>query len=76
MPKLPACKPATVLRALLRAGFRIHHQTGSHVQLRHPSRSNLRVTIPSHTRFDLPPHIIASILKQASLSREEFLNLL
>jgi predicted RNA binding protein YcfA (HicA-like mRNA interferase family) len=37
---------------------------------------NLRVTIPYHTRFDLPPSIIQSILKQAGLSKEDFFKLL
>ena len=35
MPKLPRISAKKVLRALLRAGFYIHHQTGSHVNLRH-----------------------------------------
>jgi len=29
-PDLPVLKPRKVLRALLRAGFVIHHQTGNH----------------------------------------------
>jgi len=76
MTKLPALKPKKVLKALLRAGFYIHHQTGSHVQLRHPQKLHLRVTIPYHSKFDLPPSVINSILKQAEISKEEFLKLL
>ncbi len=76
MTKLPALKPKKVLKALLRAGFYVHHQTGSHVQLRHSQKSHLRVTIPYHSRFDLPPSVINSILKQAEISKEEFLKLL
>lgn len=73
MPKL---KPKTVLSALLRAGFFIYHQRGSHVQLRHPERPRVRVTIPFHTNFDLPPEIISSIIRQAELARDEFIQLL
>jgi len=76
MTKLPALRPKKVLKALLRAGFYVHHQTGSHVQLRHSQKSHLRVTIPYHSRFDLPPSVINSILKQAEISKEEFLKLL
>jgi len=76
MSKLPALKPKKVLKALLRAGFYIHHQTGSHVQLRHLEKPYLRVTVPYHSRFDLPPSVINSILKQAGLSKKEFLKLL
>lgn len=75
-PRLPVLKPKEVLRALLKAGFAIHHQTGSHVQLRHPERPHLRVTVPRHDRFDLPPHVLKSILRQAELPFEEFLEYL
>ena len=76
MTKLPALKPKKVLKALLRAGFYVHHQTGSHVQLRHSQKSHLRVTIPYHSKFDLPSSVINSILKQTEISKEEFLKLL
>jgi predicted RNA binding protein YcfA (HicA-like mRNA interferase family) len=72
-PRLPVLKPKEVLRALLKGGFEIHHQTGSHVQLRHPEKIHLRVTVPRHDRFDLPPQVPKSILRQAELTLEEFL---
>ena len=75
-PDLPVLKPRKVLRALLRAGFVIHHQTGSHAQLRHPGKPHLRVTVPRHDRFDLPKPILRSILRQAEITVEEFLDLL
>ncbi len=75
MSKLPALKPREVLKALLRVGFYIHHHTGGHAQLRHQTKTHLRVTIPQHAQFDLPPFVIASIIKQAELSRDEFLGL-
>ena len=76
MSKLPALKPKKVLKVLLRAGFYIDHQRGSHIQLRHRQKEHLRVTIPYHTRFDLPPSVIKSILEQAEISKDEFLKLL
>ena len=74
--KLPILKPRDVLRALLKAGFEIHHQKGSHVQLRHPGRAHLRVTIPRHDRFDLPTPVLKNILRQAEMTVEEFLKYL
>lgn len=71
--ELPVLKPRQVLRALERAGFVVHHQTGSHAQLRHPVKTHLRVTVPRHDRFDLPKAVLRSILRQAELSVEEFL---
>jgi len=75
-PGLPVLKPRQVLRALLRAGFIVHHQTGSHAQLRHPGKPHLRVTVPRHDRFDLPVFVLRNILRQAELTVEQFLNLL
>ena len=75
-PGLPVLKPRQVLRALLRAGFIIHHQTGSLAQLRHPAKPHLRVTVPRHDRFDLPVFVLGNILRQAELTVEQFLNLL
>lgn len=75
-PKLPALRPKQVVAALLRAGFYVHHQRGSHARLLHPSRPELRVTVPIHNK-DLPPSLLKHrILKQAGISEEEFLKLL
>jgi predicted RNA binding protein YcfA (HicA-like mRNA interferase family) len=75
-PRLPVLKPKQVIRALLRAGFAVHHQVGSHAQLRHTEKPHLRVTVPRHDRFDLPPPVLKSILRQAELTVEEFLKYL
>lgn len=72
---LPALKPKEVLQALLKAGFYIHHQTGSHARLFHRERADLRVTIPIHSK-DLPMGTLHRILKQAGLTVEEFKKLL
>ena len=73
--RLPVLKPRQVVHALERAGFYVHHQTGSHARLLHRSRKELRVTVPIHTK-DLPPTLLKRILKQASLTAEEFLEIL
>ena len=73
--KLPVLKAREVVAALLRGGFYVHHQTGSHARLFHRSRLELRVTVPIHAK-DLPPVLLKRILRQADLTDEEFLNLL
>jgi len=35
-----------------------------------------RLTIPYHKRFDLPKHIVKSIVRQAGLTNKEFFDLL
>jgi predicted RNA binding protein YcfA (HicA-like mRNA interferase family) len=75
-PKLPVLKPREVIAALLRAGFYVHHQKGSHARLLHRTRLDLHVTIPIHSK-DIPPSLLKHrILKQANLSDAEFLELL
>lgn len=73
MAKLPILKPKEVLRLLLRAGFYVHHQTGSHARLFHLTRTN-RVTVPIHPG-DLPAFVVMSIIRQAGMTKEELLSL-
>jgi predicted RNA binding protein YcfA (HicA-like mRNA interferase family) len=72
---LGSLKPREVIRALEKAGFYIHQVSGSHVQMKHKDKPG-RVTIPSHGHFDLPKHIVKSIIRQAGLTNQEFLDLL
>ncbi|HUU13262.1 MAG TPA: type II toxin-antitoxin system HicA family toxin [Terriglobia bacterium] len=75
MARLPRITAKKVLRALLKAGFYIHHQTGSHVNLRHHTRLHLHVVIPRHGG-DLAPKTLKSIIAQAESSVEEFSQLM
>jgi predicted RNA binding protein YcfA (HicA-like mRNA interferase family) len=72
--KLASLRPREVVRAQ-KAGFFIHETSGSHVHLKHPDKPG-RVTVPYHERFDLPKHIVKSILRQAGLTNREFFRLL
>ena len=74
-PKFANLKPRVVIRALQKGGFVIQEQTGSHVQLKYGGKPG-RVTVPYHERFDLPKHIVKSIVRQAGLSNTEFFKLL
>jgi predicted RNA binding protein YcfA (HicA-like mRNA interferase family) len=74
-PKLPVLKAKEVVRALERASFYVHHQTGSYARLLHSTRTDLRVTIPIHSK-DIPPFLLKRILKQAGLSEEDSVSLL
>jgi len=73
--ELPSLTPKKVIRALERGGFFIHHTTGSHYALRHPTSPSLRAIVPYHTK-DLKRSTLRSIIKQSGLTVEEFLNLL
>jgi predicted RNA binding protein YcfA (HicA-like mRNA interferase family) len=73
--RLPAVKPKEVIRALERAGFFVHHATGSHYILKHPDRPLLRVTVAWHNR-ELKRKTLASIIEQAGYTAGEFVELL
>lgn len=69
--RLPALRPREVLRALEKAGYFIHHSTGSHRILKHPDQPERRITVPFHNR-DLKRGTLRSIIRQAGMTVEEF----
>jgi predicted RNA binding protein YcfA (HicA-like mRNA interferase family) len=75
MPKLPRISAVRVLYALKRVGFYEYFQSGSHIQLRHKEKAVLRVTVPFHQK-DLAPKTLKSIITQAGLTIEEFIELI
>lgn len=74
MPKTPRVTPQQMVRALEKAGFREDRQRGSHLTLRHTAHGR-RATVSMHRRT-LDVGTIHSILKQAGLSVEDFIELL
>lgn len=72
---LPTIRPKLVIRVLERAGFIVRRVSGSHYILKHPNKPTLRVTVPYHNH-DLKRGTLQSIVKQAGLTNEEFLELL
>lgn len=70
-PRLPSLTAKQVLRALERAGFYAHHQSGSHAQLKHHTDRSKRITVPVHPRA-LPRGTLLAIIKQSGLSMNEF----
>ncbi|NIA29100.1 MAG: addiction module toxin, HicA family [Actinobacteria bacterium] len=72
MPELPVVKPRKVINAFEKAGFIKIRTRGSHVQMK---KGNLLVTIPFHNR-DLNKGTLASILRQAQMTVDEFRDLI
>ena len=75
MSILPVLTSAKIIQALLRGGYVVVRQVGSHLQLKHPKDPRILVTVARHGR-DITRGTLASILRQAKLSVEEFLRLL
>jgi predicted RNA binding protein YcfA (HicA-like mRNA interferase family) len=72
--ELPSLKPKELLAALVKAGFEVKRQTGSHVILFKPG-IHRPISIPMHIK-DLPKGTCRAIIRQTSLTLEELLKLL
>ncbi len=68
-PKIPVISPRDMIKALLRAGFFIHRQKGSHVILKRFS-DGCRVVVPNHPG-DLGRKVTAIILSASGLTPED-----
>lgn len=74
-PRQPRISGKDVVVALKRAGFVPVHIEGSHHYLEPPEGGAL-VTVPVHTNKILKPKTLKSIINQAGLSIQEFIELL
>jgi predicted RNA binding protein YcfA (HicA-like mRNA interferase family) len=74
--KLPAVSPDDCIKALQKAGFTISRQRGSHVQMRRDAPPPARTVPVPIGKKTLPRGTLSAILRQADLTREEFLDLL
>lgn len=72
--KLPRVTAAEAIRALERTGFTLSRQSGSHKILKNPQ--GRRVTVAYHSGTILHPKILKTILRDADLTIERFLDLL
>jgi predicted RNA binding protein YcfA (HicA-like mRNA interferase family) len=75
MSRLPQVTSRKMIAALQRAGFVLAGSKGGHQYLEHKDDATRWTTVPVHPG-DLRGGTVRAILKQAELSREEFLNLL
>ena len=72
--KLPRINAADAIRVLEKAGFFLARQSGSHKIYKNVEGK--RATVPFHSGKELHPKILKSILRDADLTVEEFLELM
>jgi len=72
MSRLPVCSGQDAIRAFQKLGYQMDHQTGSHIILRHPQMR--RLTVPNHR--ELAKGTLRALIREAGLTKEEFVNLL
>ena len=71
--KLPLVSSDNVLKLLSKRGFSVTRQKGSHISLhKRDNGKTLLVVVPK--KAQIKRGTLISILKQAKMSREEFLN--
>lgn len=75
-PRLPRVTGSEVIKALYRTGWYPERQKGSHVHMRHPDRPGMRVTVAVHTGETIKPATLRTILDQAGLTVDQFVELL
>lgn len=77
MPKLPVLSSKEIVQALRKAGFEYapRRGKGSHSAFVRRSKDGARLVIVPE-RKEIPKGTLASILEQAGLSKQEFLDLL
>jgi predicted RNA binding protein YcfA (HicA-like mRNA interferase family) len=72
--KLPRVSASEAIRALEKAGYFLVRQSGSHRIYK--NAEGRRATVPYHSGKELHPKILKSILRDADLTTEEFLELM
>ena len=70
MPKLPVVSGKKVAKALGKFGYRLDHQTGSHLILRQKQYPYRRTSVPNHRA--IAKGTLNEIIKQTGLTRNEF----
>lgn len=74
MTRLPIVDSKTMEKLLLKLGFEISRQKGSHVFYRHPDGRT--TTVPHHPGRDLGRPLIREILREADISPEQYVEML
>ena len=70
MRKLPLLSGNEVCEALAKIGYRVDHQTGSHIILRNEIPPYRRLTVPDHK--EIAKGTLRAIIRQTGLTLEEF----
>ena len=74
MSILPMLRAIVIINALLKAGFVVIRQKGSHVILvRQTNEGKKALVVPNHREVD--KGTLLEIIRQAGLTKEEFLNM-
>lgn len=74
MPRLPIRSWLEVVKALSKIGYKMDHQTGSHIIMRHKDPPHRRVTVPHHKVISRGT--LRAIIREIGLEVDDFVKLL
>lgn len=74
MSRLPVVSGSDAVRAFEKMGYRLSHQTGSQIVLRHEAPPHRHLSIPNHR--ELAKRTLRGLIRDAGLTVEEFAALL
>jgi len=74
LPKITPVNPDKIVKILKKEGFKTIRQKGSHIIMINNRKT--RIVIPMHPGKDIKPGLVRAILKEAGMSRDNFLKLL
>ena len=75
-PRIPRVTGKQIEKAILRADWYLHHSRGSHFYYRHSEHPGKQITLPIHAGEVIPQKTFKSILEQADLTLDEFIEFL
>jgi len=71
MPKLTNLSGSKIQKILEKQGYKLDHQTGSHLIMRQKDFPNRRVSIPNHK--SVSTGTLRAIIRETGLTRENFI---
>jgi len=74
MTKLPVVSGKDAVKALMKIGYDLDHQRGSHIVLRQKASPYRRITIPNYK--EIAKGTLRAIIRETGLTVEEFSDLL
>ena len=74
MSRLPVCSGKEAIRAFERIGYKVSHQSGSHIILRHQTAPHRHLTVPNHR--EVAKGTLRGLIRDAGLTVDEFVALL
>ena len=74
MTKFPQVTGEEIIKALVKAGFKVMRQKGSHVYLKH--NDGRATVVPVHKGETIGTGLMSKILRDIDINKEDFLSLL